>query len=157
MPENLDYESKIRCDLQEGFLVAFCDGSYSKENKIYSYGAVIIDENREEFEINGLGKEPQYASAHNVAGEIFGALSALEWARAHGRDKIKIYHDYEGVSKWIDGLWRANSAVALMYKSEVKLKYAPFIEIKFEKVKGHTHNKYNDKADKLARKALNKE
>lgn len=41
-----------------------------------------------------------------------------------------------------------------MYVGVLESKYKDIIEIEFEKVKGHSNNKYNDKADQLAKMAL---
>ncbi len=93
----------ISVDLAEGYLVAFCDGSFSDELNAYSFGIVLIDLDRCEYTLNETDKTPEFLSARNVSGEVFGALCSIAWAASHGYKKLKIYHDYEGISKWITG------------------------------------------------------
>ena len=50
-----------------------------------------------------------------MIGEVLGAINAMDWALSNHCDKIKIYHDYQGISSWIVGDWKANSDVAKMY------------------------------------------
>jgi ribonuclease HI len=78
----------------------------------------------------------------------------MDWAVSNGYERIKIYYDYEGLRKWLSGEWAAKSDVAKMYVSVYTNKFADLVQVNFEKVKGHSNNKYNDKADELAKKAL---
>ncbi|MDO4302170.1 MAG: viroplasmin family protein [Clostridia bacterium] len=141
-------------DINQGYLVAFCDGSYEKNLNRYSYGVVLIDKNHNETSLCGYGNNQKYISSNNIIGEIFGVINALDWAVSNGHDKIKIYHDYEGLSKWISGEWQAKSDVAKMFTAIYSSKFDGVLDIKFKKVKGHSNNKYNDKADSLAKSAL---
>lgn len=76
---------------------------------------------------------------------IRGACHALDWAISHNHEKIKIYHDYEGLSKWISGEWDAKSKVAKMYTSIFEFNFKDFLMIKFAKVPGHSNVIYNYK------------
>ena len=84
---------------------------------------------------------------------MLGVFNALDWAIEKGYSKIKIYYDYEGIGKWAKQEWKANSEVAKMYLTKMKI-YMTIIEIEFIKVKGHSNNKYNERADRLAKDAL---
>lgn len=94
---------QIAADIEQGYLVAFCDGSFDKELNRYSYGVIIIDNSYVETPLCGYGSNPKYIASNNIVGEIFGVINALDWAVSNGYDKIKIYHDYEGLSKWLSG------------------------------------------------------
>lgn len=83
-----------------------------------------------------------------------GAINSLDWAISNSYDKIRIYHDYEGLSKWIRGEWKANSDIAKTLIAIYQSKFDGIIDVEFEKVKGHSNNTYNDKADELAKRAL---
>ncbi|MDL2264346.1 viroplasmin family protein, partial [Synergistaceae bacterium OttesenSCG-928-I11] len=148
------YEDIVKSDIDAGYIVAFCDGSFNEEKQRYSYGVLVIDKNMEEHELCGSERNLKFLSTKNIIGEIRGAIVAMDWAVSNGYSKIKIYHDYEGVAKWISGEWSANSDVAKMYVGLYNTKFSEILEVKFVKVKGHSHNKYNDKADELANKAL---
>ena len=78
----------------------------------------------------------------------------MDWAVSNNCEKIKIYHDFEGLSKWISGEWAAKIEVAKMFISIYQNKFSDLLQVEFEKVKGHSNNKYNDKADELAKRAL---
>ena len=152
---NIDFWGEIiKKDLIQGYVVAFCDGSFDSSLQRYSYGVSIIYDGFKESEICGYHNNPKYLSSGNVIGEILGVFNALDWALSNGYSKIKIYHDYEGLEKWITGEWKAESEVATMYVSVFKKNYADILQVEFNKVKGHGNNKYNDKADELAKKAL---
>lgn len=148
------YGDKIKAVAQSGRVVAYCDGSFDAKRQRYSWGVLIIDPELREHEICGSGNNPKYLSTQNVAGEVLGAINSLDWAISNSYDKIRIYHDYEGLSKWISGEWKANSDVAKMLIAIYQSKFDGIIDVEFEKVKGHSNNAYNDKADELAKRAL---
>lgn len=146
---------QVAKDNEEGYLVAFTDGSYDKNLHRYSYGVVLILPNKTEESICGYGTNQEYLDSNNIIGEIFGVINALDWAISNGYQKIKIYHDYEGVSRWITGEWSTKAKVSQMYVSLYKKKFEDFIQIEFVKVPGHSNVAYNEKADELAKTALN--
>ena len=148
------WDEIISTDINNGYIVAFCDGSYDNKLNRYSYGVIIIDDEHNEIPLCGYGNNKKYISSNNIIGEIFGVINALDWAVSNGYNKVKIYHDYEGLSKWINGDWQAKSDVAKMFTSIYSLKFDGVLDVVFEKVKGHSNNKYNDKADSLAKSAL---
>jgi ribonuclease HI len=151
------YDQKIKQDIKEGFVVAFTDGSYDKDKNLYSYGVVAIDCDLKETELYSYGNNEKYVSSKNIAGEVFGVLSAIDWAVSNEYKKIKIYHDYNGISEWFYGNWDTNSEIAKFFNYIINNRYTDMIEIKFERIPGHTNIKYNDRADRLAAKALNKQ
>lgn len=148
------YLDHIKKDIEDGYIVAFTDGSYDKDTKQYSYGVVIIDNNLVEFELSGSSKNEAYADSANIAGEVFGLINALDWSVSNNFRKIKIYHDYIGLSEWVTGRWKANSSIALLLVSIIQKKYIDVVEIAFEHVKGHSNNRFNHKADQLASDAI---
>lgn len=148
------YREQVSNDLQQGYIVAYCDGSFDEKAKQYSFGVVMIDKDFVEHEICGSYSNPKYIDSKNISGEIFAAINALDWAVSNGYSKIKIYHDLEGLSKWASGEWETNTNVSQMYVQLLDKKYKELIEIEFEKVKGHSNNKYNEKADALAKNAI---
>lgn len=153
--ENRDvWVEQIAKDNKDGYLVAFTDGSFDKDLKRYSYGVQFILPNGTETDICGYGSNPEYINSNNIIGEIFGVINALDWAISNEYEKIKIYHDYEGLSKWISGEWAANSKVGKMYVNLYELKFKDFLKVEFVKVPGHSNIIYNEKADQLAKSAL---
>ncbi|GAA5414413.1 ribonuclease H family protein [Ureaplasma ceti] len=146
---------QVQKDNQDGYLVAFTDGSYNKELNRYGYGVQLIKSNGEEENICGSGSNEKYLPEKNVAGEAFGVINALDWAISNNYDKLKIYHDYEGLNKWLTGEWTPKSNVAKMYTNLFESKFKALLQVEFVKIKGHSNIVYNDKADALAKMALN--
>ena len=133
-------------------LIAYVDGSFDQSTKQFSYGMVIL-ENGEEKTFYKKFSDPALVSMRNVAGEILGARAAMEYAIANNKKRLVIYHDYEGIAKWPLELWKANKEGTIAYKAyydEAKTK----VSIRFQKVTGHSGDKYNDYADQLAKQAL---
>ena len=78
----------------------------------------------------------------------------MDWAISNGYEKIKIYHDYEGLSKWISEEWKAKTKVSKMYVNLYKTKFQDVLSVDFVKVPGHSNVSYNETADQLAKSAL---
>lgn len=136
----------------ENTLVAYVDGSYYSATGEFSYGVVIL-QNGSEYCFNEKMSDPELAAMHNVAGEIKGAEAAMRYAVERGYSQITIYHDYEGIARWCTGDWKANKSGTQAYKAYYD-SISDRLQVRFEKVKGHSGNKYNDMADRLAKQAL---
>ncbi len=138
-------------------VVAYVDGSYDASSGRFSCGVVIIetdaDGNSETTELKSAFDDAEAAAQRNVAGEIMGSKLAIDWCMANGVKSVEIYHDYEGIGAWADRRWKANNPLTQGYRDYVA-EARKTLEIKFVKVKGHSGNKYNDMADKLAKAAL---
>ena len=138
---------------------AYVDGSYNVKTKLFSYGIVFftgaVDQegNRQELHFSKAFEHEELAQMRNVAGEIMGAAQAMKIAGKLGIRELVIYHDYEGISKWCTGEWKAKQTWTQKYR-DFYLEMSRILAISFVKVKGHSHDKYNDLADALARKAV---
>lgn len=140
--------------LHEG-LCAYVDGSYDSADGRYSFGAVIINGDNIET-INGVGENEDAAAMRNVAGELRGAMTVMQYAVKKGFDSVTIFHDYEGIAAWAEGRWKTNLEATAKYK-EFCGKMSEKLKVKFVKVPAHKGVKYNEMADKLAKEALKKE
>lgn len=136
----------------EETVIAYVDGSFEKSLKKYAYGCVILYKG-EQVELSGAGSEAGYLSMNNVAGEILGSMNAIRWAIEHQAKKIHIYHDYEGIARWANGDWKANKEGTQAYQKFIT-ESRKKIEIVFTKVAAHTGVKLNERADRLAKEAL---
>lgn len=131
--------------------VAYVDGSYNQVTKIFSYGVVMFHDGSE-IHLSDSNDDSELALMRNVAGEIHGSMAAMKYALEHDCKEITIYHDYEGIAKWPTGQWKATKEGTIAYKKyydSVKKN----LKVNFIKVKGHSGDKYNDLADKLAKQA----
>lgn len=138
---------------ENGCLTAYVDGSFNSATGEYGFGAVLIDCSGNIVDrLCEKGNDAELASMRNVAGEIKGSEGAMRYAADKGYRKIVIYHDYEGIAKWCQGLWKTNKSGTINYK-KVYDELSKHIHIEFRKVKGHSGDKYNDMADALAKEA----
>lgn len=131
---------------------AYIDGSYDKTTGAYSFGGVLLVEGKEYHFFKKYDAD-EFSIYRNVAGEIKGSGYILSYAIKFGIKEMNIIYDYIGIEKWYNGKWKANSKIAQAYVDYVE-KIRSKIVIHFIKVKSHSNNKYNDKADELAKKAL---
>lgn len=136
---------------------AYVDGSYDVSSGRYSCGVVMLridaEGNIKTRELNQAFDDKEAAKQRNVAGEIMGSKLAIDFCLRNGIEEVSIYHDYEGVGKWADGLWKANNPLTQAYRDYVA-KARTRMKIHFVKVKAHAGNEYNEIADRLAKSAL---
>ncbi|MBQ6440519.1 MAG: ribonuclease HII [Mogibacterium sp.] len=136
---------------------AYVDGSYDSSSSRFSCGVVIVETDAdgisETTELNAAFDDAEAAQQRNVAGEIMGSKLAIEHCIANGMKAVEIYHDYEGIGAWADRKWKANNPLTQGYRDYVA-EARKNIDIRFVKVKAHAGNKYNELADRLAKKAL---
>lgn len=135
-------------------LTAYTDGSWHPQLPDYfGYGLAIFEDPKEAIMMkHGLVTDnPEMAKTRNIAGEIKAAISAINLALELKAKSLTIYHDYQGISKWADGLWKANNEYTKSYQNFVKLMRKK-IDITFVHVKGHSGNEFNEIADALANK-----
>ena len=134
-------------------LIAYVDGSYNIKTKEYGFGCILIEGQKVIKELSGKGDKEALVSMRNVAGEILGSLAAMKFALENGYPGVCIYYDYEGIEKWANGLWRANKVGTQNYQKLVN-EYRKKINISFIKVLAHSGDFFNERADKLAKKAV---
>lgn len=126
----------------------YTDGSYI--NGRYSYGYAFIKDEQVVFEGNGVGDDLEAAVMRNVAGEIAAVQVAVEKAKTM-EVRIRIYHDYSGISQWVNGNWQAKNKFTQAYVAFMR-EHRHYYELK--KVTGHSGDRFNDYVDRLAKKAL---
>lgn len=130
----------------------YVDGSYHNATKEFSYGMVVLQGEKEE-KYSEKFEDETLAPMRNVAGEIKGAQAAMQYAMDHKIPAITIYHDYEGIARWPLGEWKANKEGTIAYREFYNMA-SKQVDIRFEKVTGHSGDKYNDMVDELAKEAL---
>lgn len=151
--ENKNYDVNNKEFSLDNGLVIYVDGSFSLEKGNYSYGLVAIDNGKEIYEDYSVGDDSDSVSLRNVAGEVLGSLKAVEYAIEHNYKEVNIVYDYQGIECWALGTWKRNKVLTQEYHKKMQENMKK-IKINFVKVKGHSGDKYNDIADKLAKKAL---
>lgn len=150
--EYLGLTNDERILIDGDYVPVYVDGSYNCVTEEFSYGMVVLLDDREETFCQKFD-DRELASMRNVAGEIKGAEAAMRYALERGIKRIAIYHDYEGIAKWCTGEWKTNKEGTKAYRAFYE-EASRKITVKFVKVTGHSGDRYNDMADRLAREAL---
>lgn len=140
-------------NLAEDCMVAYVDGSYNDTTKEFSHGMIAFYKGETIRDCKAYNDQA-LVSMRNVAGEIKGSEAAMKLALEKGCTQLHIYHDYEGIAKWPLGEWKTNKEGTIAYKQFYD-SIKPELRVMFHKVTGHSGDKYNDEADRLAKLALN--
>mgnify|MGYP001788174033 CR=1 FL=1 len=130
----------------------YVDGSFELSSGRYAYGLVAIS-GGEEIYTDAKAFKSDFSTMRNVAGEVLGAITAMKYAKAMGYRKLNLYFDYQGIESWALGTWKRNNKLTEGYHEfyrEIKKE----LVVKFMKVKGHSGNRFNDRADELAKSAF---
>lgn len=137
-------------------LYAFVDGSWKPQTpEVFGSSYVLVEKNGDQCREMGTWSKalhrPADATSRNVAGEAYAAMAAMIWSRQRNIP-LTICYDYTGIEAWCTGKWKANASVA---KKLLEV-YAsvPKGLIRFMKVKAHSGNRWNDRADELAKAAV---
>lgn len=134
-------------------IIAYVDGSFDKKIGRYSFGCVLLTPDGDVIRKSGNGSQPDSLAIRNVAGEMLGAMFAVRWSIKNGYRSIELRYDYEGIEKWVTGVWRAKTDLTEKYAGYMR-RCGEKIHISFSKVAAHTGDYYNEEADQLAKKAL---
>ncbi|MFW6242684.1 MAG: ribonuclease HI [bacterium] len=134
----------------------YVDGACSGNPGPGGYGIVIINEYFDEKSFNGF--EP---NTTNNRMELMAAIVALEkFKKFKGKNiKLEVYSDsnyvVQGMNSWIKNWKRKNWKNVKNVDLWKRLDAASNgFRVIFNKVSGHSGNTYNEKADKLAKKAI---
>ena len=142
--------------------IAYTDGSYNSMLERYAYGTIIFPNPQDltdQLQISGSGEVDEYKTANNVAGEVLGAVTAMEFALEQGWKKITIFHDYNGLAYWAKAMpgmtrrWQAKMPIAQYYQKRYD-ELSQMIDVDFFWVRGHSRDHYNDIVDALAKREL---
>lgn len=136
---------------------AFVDGSYNANYKgkaVYGYGG-LVHVNGQEETIQGTGWEEEYIVSHQIPGEAFGSIKAIEKAIEMGAEHIVIFYDYAGIGHWATSgkRWKAEKPIAKEYVRRYD-ELAQKIKVNFYHVKAHTQIEGNELVDRLAKQAV---
>lgn len=130
----------------------YVDGSYSVSKEEYSYGLVAVRCNVIEH-IEGEAHKAK-GNIRQIAGELQGAVKALEYAKSIGEKHIILFHDYEGIFHHATGSWARNDRSSEEYYEKMNKFFKDGIEVTFVKVDSHTGDLYNELVDEKCKEAL---
>ena len=124
----------------------YVDGSHL--NGATGYGVVILKDGAVVAECRGPVASAEAGGTRQVAGELRAVEEGLTWCRQHGVGEVEIFYDYYGVEKWATGAWKANQPMTQAYGRAVR---QSGVRIRWRKVAAHTGDRWNDRADALAK------
>lgn len=137
--------------LPEDAALAYVDGSFNIAEGRYGYGVVLLHAGQC-LEFSGSGSEPGMALMRNVAGEILGAMRAVEESLALGVRELTICYDYMGIEQWASGGWKCNKPETAAYRDFMR-RHRDQLSLHFCKVLAHSGVSGNERADRLAKTA----
>ena len=146
-------ENVIKTENDTDTAEIYVDGSFNTVKNNFSYGFVVVNSDNIVYEDKGIGYDKDAIALRNVSGEVLGSLNAIRYAIEKGFKKVNIYFDYQGIQSWAIGTWKRNNRITQDYHSQSQAMKKK-IDINFIKVKGHSGDRFNDRADYLAKKAL---
>ena len=145
LPENFCLVNRKKKKLDVA--VAYTDGSYSPSEDKFSYGA-YISHGDDEYEICGKLSCPDN-KYRNIAGEVEAVKQALSFCKSRNINAVEVRYDFEQLKSWADNGGKNELAEAFHEFVEGIRKAG--MQIAFEKVKAHSGNIHNVKADRLSR------
>jgi len=129
----------------------YVDGSFMSGR--VGYGAVIVKGDAIFDELSGPVRNTAMHSMRQVGGEIMAVQHALEWCQQHNVTEVDIFYDYAGVENWVTGRWQAKNEFTQAYVAFVQ---ESGIHVYWHKVKSHSGDYWNDRADELAKQGTEK-
>ena len=166
LSERHESEEDVFNSLCDNEMIAYVDGSNLSDGSKYSWGVVLFHKVMKEkpnYNVRSTSKVELYRAStdkrfikyRNVAGELFAAMSAIDYAIENKAEKITIYHDYSGIRHWALKEWKSKNELSNAYVKFVSERQDK-LKIEFVKVDGHTGDVFNERADELAKFAIEK-
>ncbi|MCX8058583.1 MAG: hypothetical protein N3A58_04120 [Spirochaetes bacterium] len=146
-------------NVNDNEIFIYVDGSYIDGETGYG-GVILSPKNIVLYEYYGKINDENIKRLRQIGGEIESVVIGLKWVKENIKNykdyKIKIFYDYEGLEKWVKGLWKVKNIQTFNYKNEILNFLNENIEIEWIKIKSHSGNKWNDYVDQLAKKGAKK-
>lgn len=143
---------KVNVDFDTSKPYAFVDGSFNPSTGVFGYGGFVCFDGQK-VPVMGSGDDKELASMRNVAGEIYGAMAAVETAEKLGIKDLIVLYDYRGIEEWATGCWAANKSGTRAYK-EFMQSSERSVQVSFQKVPAHTGIEGNEMADVMAKHSV---
>jgi len=125
------------------------DGAFRKD--VTSYAAIIRKDGIVIEKLSGILNESEVLGSHQVAGELAGVVEALKWCSKNNINRVTIFYDMNGIEMWATGKWKTKKDITKSYTDFFKDNK---IKIDWVKIDSHTGVKWNEEADKLAKKTI---
>ncbi len=135
-------------------LHAYVDGSYNSADGRYSYGVVCVTNNIVEYIESNAEKDTSEKNVRQIAGELKGAIRAVEYALRKKQTQIVLFHDYEGIAHHATGAWDRKEESSIQYYNKMQELMNSGIQVIFVKVDSHTGDLFNELVDEKCKECL---
>lgn len=135
-------------------LHAYVDGSYNSSDGRYSYGVVCVKNNVVEYVESNAKRDTSEKNIRQIAGELKGAVKAVEYALNQKEKKVVLFHDYEGIAHHATGAWNRKEESSIEYYNKMQELINSGIEVIFVKVDSHTGDLFNELVDEKCKECL---
>ena len=149
-----DILNKKENDYPKEGLHIYVDGSYNVSTEEYSYGMVAVENDVVLHIESGYSKSDDEVNIRQIAGELEGAIKAVEYALTLGKDQVVIFHDYIGIANHATGLWERKDKSSIEYYNKMQALMAAGIKVIFVKVDSHTGDFFNELVDEKCKEEL---
>lgn len=140
-------------DINKGY-VFYVDGSYNEKINKAGWGLVILKDGKMIEALKGVITEDDLdLGQRNVVGELIGAIATVQQAKQRKIEEFVLCFDLEGIESWVTGDWNAEHQLTRGYRDIMRKAIDDGLKITFNKVKGHSGDKWNDYVDTLAKQA----
>lgn len=128
------------------------DGSFNESKNMYSYGGFLVSHNKE-YILQGCFLNKKNKDLKSLSGELEGSIAAVRKAKELNETKLIIYYDCQAIEDFATGKSKCKREKTKEYY-EFMQDAMKTIDITFRKVKAHSNMKENNRADKLAKEAI---
>lgn len=139
-----------------GITVFYTDGSNNPDARIPGYGFVIAQKGRlpegVQLTFSGETCEEGLKPLRNIAGELMGAMKAVQFALKNGLTDIELRYDYAGVGEWVSGKFSTEGNEYYEKYAQWMRRMGEKVNITYTQIPGHSGDYYNELADVAARK-----
>ncbi|CAM2960038.1 ribonuclease H family protein [Hathewaya histolytica] len=131
----------------------YVDGSYNTHTKKYSYALVVVEEKVIKYMESGVAEDSSESRLRQILGELKAALRSYEYAIKNNKNKIVLFHDYEGIFHHAIGTWDRKDSSSKFYYEKFNEYTKEGLEVVFVKVDSHTGDLFNEITDNYAKVA----
>ncbi len=127
----------------------YTDGSFNGNDAAWAF--IILKDGEVVEESAGMVHDRSHASTWQIVGEFTAVVNALKRCDELEISTATLHYDLDLIGKIATGRYKAKAPVSQFFLAGVA---AAKVKITWNKVKAHNGNKWNERADKLASRAL---
>lgn len=147
----------------------YTDGSHFKNEDgsgrlgvgaiLVNAGGSVVDSLSMEVDRQIFRERYQTSDVSNPTMEMYAVLVALRRfnSKLQFGDQVEVFADYQGVMYWMYHKWRINKSYIAMIRDDIEAEgKSQKLELRYQWVRGHNGDYYNELVDKLAKGEIDK-